>query len=201
MGGGGFGREVYQAVMASPRFRQREGITSIEYLDDGSPALLRAPIATTIDGYDKREGDIGLCAIGSPATRREVVARLSSKGLAFPAFVDDRAEVGDHVVLAEGAIVCCGSVLTVDIALGEHTHINTRCTVGHDVVIGGFCTLSSQCNLTGGVRVGDNVFFGTAATVIPGKSIGTGARVGAGSVVVRNVKADDAVFGNPARRI
>ena len=155
----------------------------------------------TIDGYSKRKGDIGLCAIGAPRARRAVTAHLANEGLAFPAFVDDRARLGDNVSLAEGVVVCCGSVLTVDIALGEHTHVNTQCTIGHDVVIGGFCTLSSQCNLTGGVRVGDDVFFGTAATVIPGKVIGSRARVGAGSVVVRNVKAEDAVFGNPATRI
>jgi sugar O-acyltransferase (sialic acid O-acetyltransferase NeuD family) len=201
VGAGGFGREMYQAVMASPSFRKREGITSIAYLDDGTPPLLRAPIAATIDGYSKLDGDIGLCAIGSPHARRGVVARLATKGLAFPAFVDDRAHVGDNVALPEGAIVCCGSVLTVDIGLGKHVHINTQCTIGHDVVIGDFCTLSPKCNLTGGVRVGDSAFFGTAATVIPGKSIGDGARVGAGSVVVRNVSAEDAVFGNPARRI
>ena len=201
VGAGGFGREMYQAVMATPSFRERHGITSIAYLDDGTPTLLQAPIVATIDGYAKQAGDIGLCAIGSPQARRAVVSRLASKGLVFPAFVDDRAHVGDPVALAEGVVVCCGSVLTVDIEIGAHTHINTHCTIGHDVVIGDHCTLSSQCNLTGGVRVGNGVFFGTAATVIPGKSVGDGARVGAGSVVVRSVKADVTVFGNPAKTI
>lgn len=201
VGGGGFGREVYQAVMDSPRFREQHAVTSIAYLDDGEPQLLRAPVVGTIGGYVKLDGDIGLCAIGNPDARRRVVGRLSSKGLTFPAFIDDRAHVGDHVALSDGVIVCCGSVLTVDISIGSHTHINTRCTLGHDVVMGDFCTVSSQCNFTGGVRVGDDAFFGTACTVIPGKSVGDGARVGAGSVVIRNVKAQHTVFGNPAKAI
>lgn len=201
VGGGGFGREMYQAVMASPRYRERNAITSIAYLDDGTPPLLRAPVAATIEDYVKTDGDVGLCAIGDPKLRRGLVDRLELKGLNFPAFVDDRAAVGEYVDLATGTIVCSNTVLTVDISIGRHTHINTGCTVGHDVVMGDFCTVSSQCNLTGGVRVGDDAFFGTACTIIPGKSIGEGARVGAGSVVVRNVKAQRAVFGNPAREI
>lgn len=202
VGAGGFGREMYQAVLASLRFRADWDITSIGYLDDASaPPLLRAPLVGTVAGYDYTSGDLGLCAIGSPQVRRQVVGSLAARGLRFPAFIDDRAHVGEGVEYGDGLIVGCGSVITVDVKIGEHTHINTYCTVGHDVVIGDFSTFSSQCNLTGGASVGSDVFFGTGATVIPGKSVGDGARVGAGSVVVRSVKTQESVFGNPARRI
>ena len=44
-----------------------------------------------------------------------------------------------------------------------------------------------------------SVFIGSGARVIPGKRVGDGANVGAGSVVIRSVDPGDRVFGNPAR--
>ena len=61
VGGGGFGREVYQAVQASPGFRERHAISSIAYLDDGSPALLRAPVVATIADYAAAHPDLHEC--------------------------------------------------------------------------------------------------------------------------------------------
>lgn len=49
------------------------------------------------------------------------------------------------------------------------------------------------------VIVGDNVWIGNRAIVLPGVTIGDGAVVGAGSVVTRDVPARTVVAGNPAR--
>ena len=43
--------------------------------------------------------------------------------------------------------------------------------------------------------------IGANATILPGITIGEGAMVGAGSVVVKNVPANTTVVGNPAREI
>jgi acetyltransferase-like isoleucine patch superfamily enzyme len=51
------------------------------------------------------------------------------------------------------------------------------------------------------VIVEDEVFIGAGATIIPGITLGKKARIGAGSVVIENVKAGDTVFGNPAKAI
>ena len=49
------------------------------------------------------------------------------------------------------------------------------------------------------VRIGGDVLLGLAAIVLKGVSIGDGAMIGAGSVVVRDVRAGAVVSGNPAR--
>jgi maltose O-acetyltransferase len=49
------------------------------------------------------------------------------------------------------------------------------------------------------ITIGDDVWIGGAAVVLPGVAIGDRAVVGAGSVVTRNVAADAVVAGNPAR--
>lgn len=49
------------------------------------------------------------------------------------------------------------------------------------------------------VDIGEDVWIGGAAIILPGISIGDGAIVGAGSVVTRSVPDGTTVVGNPAR--
>jgi maltose O-acetyltransferase len=49
------------------------------------------------------------------------------------------------------------------------------------------------------IAIGDNVWLGGGAIVLPGVTIGANAVVGAGSVVTRDVPANVVVVGNPAR--
>jgi maltose O-acetyltransferase len=49
------------------------------------------------------------------------------------------------------------------------------------------------------ITIGDNVWLGGGVIVLPGVSIGANTVVGAGSVVVRDLRANVVAVGNPAR--
>lgn len=51
------------------------------------------------------------------------------------------------------------------------------------------------------VTIGEDVWIGGGAILLPGVSVGDGALIGAGAVVTRNVAAKARVVGNPARPI
>jgi maltose O-acetyltransferase len=51
------------------------------------------------------------------------------------------------------------------------------------------------------IAVGDDAWLGGGAIVLPAVTVGARAVVGAGSVVTRDVSADERVAGNPARPI
>lgn len=49
--------------------------------------------------------------------------------------------------------------------------------------------------------IGNNVFLGANAVILPGVNIGDGAIIGAGSVVTKDVEKHTVVAGNPAKEI
>lgn len=49
------------------------------------------------------------------------------------------------------------------------------------------------------VHIGQNVWIGGGAIILPGISVGDDAVIGAGSIVTRDVPAGATVYGNPAR--
>lgn len=49
------------------------------------------------------------------------------------------------------------------------------------------------------MTIGNNVWIGGSAVILPGVTIGDNAVIGAGSVVSRDVPAGTVVVGNPAR--
>jgi sugar O-acyltransferase (sialic acid O-acetyltransferase NeuD family) len=186
-------------VNTSPRWRDSLGVEDIVFVDDNVPKVaVQAPIVSTLLDYVPEESDLVVCAIGSPSVREHVVAVLETKNARMVTFIHDRALLGDNVEIGLGSVICPDVVITSDVRIGSHVHVNIGCSVGHDVHIGDFVTMSPACNLTGQDVLENGVFLGVAVSVIPGKRIGTGSIVGAGSIVVKDVPTRVTTFGNPS---
>ncbi len=104
------------------------------------------------------------------------------------------------------------------IVIGKNTTINPRCRLDSrgGIRIGNFVSISSDSRILtadhdpdspefsgrhGQVVIGDHCFVGTGALILKGVNLGTGAIIGAGSVVTHNVPAGEIWAGNPARKI
>lgn len=51
----------------------------------------------------------------------------------------------------------------------------------------------------GKIKIGDNVYIGNCAFILPGVTIGDNVIVGAGAIVTKSVESGSIVAGNPAR--
>lgn len=72
--------------------------------------------------------------------------------------------------------------------------------VSHGSHIGDFTFLSMASRIGSGTDVGPGVLVGMSATVMTGvRSVGDGAILGAGAVVIGDVDDSDVVAGVPAR--
>ena len=144
-------------------------------------------------------------AVGDPSARRRIATVCATTGLQEAVVVHPRAEISELVTLDPGTIICAGAILTTNIRVGRHVHINLDCTVSHDAVIGDFATLSPGVHISGHVHIGRGAFIGTGANVINGSAdapliIGDNAVIAAGACVTKSVDRSALVAGVPATR-
>lgn len=116
---------------------------------------------------------------------------------------DLRCDYGCNIRLGTGTFINFGCVL-LDCAAIE---VGERCLLGPGVHLY-TATHPNDSDLRARglefarpIRVGDHVWIGGGAIILPGVTIGDAAVVGAGSVVTRDVAAGAVVAGNPARPI
>jgi sugar O-acyltransferase (sialic acid O-acetyltransferase NeuD family) len=200
VGAGGAGREVLAFAQADPQFLKTHDIGEIAFVDD-IVTDATVPVIGTVVGFMPEPNDVVLCTITVTSLRRSIVELLASRGAKFISFIHETAVIGPRVTIGPGAIIYPFCLLTVDISIGAHAFLNTAVAIGHDVIVGDHVTVSGYSQLLGGVHVEDDAWFGTATTTLPGARIGSRSRVGAGSLVLRRVRPDTTVFGNPARTI
>ncbi|MGL5806172.1 MAG: serine O-acetyltransferase, partial [Xenococcaceae cyanobacterium] len=81
------------------------------------------------------------------------------------------------------------------VVIGETAIVGDDCLIYQDVTLGGTGKQSGKRHPT----LGENVVVGTGAKVLGNLLIGNNVRIGAGSVVLRDVPSDCTVVGIPGR--
>ena len=119
----------------------------------------------------------------------KLVARcLSQIGRALTGIeIHPGARIGHSVFIDHG----------MGVVIGETAEIGPRCLLYQGVTLGGTGKEHGKRHPT----LAENVVVGAGAKVLGAISIGTNTRIGAGSVVVRNVESDCTVVGIPGRVI
>jgi len=100
-------------------------------------------------------------------------------------------EIHPAAVLGPGLFIDHG----MGIVIGETAEIGENVSILQGVTLGGTSAKREKRHPT----IGDNVTIGAGAAVLGGFTIGAGSRIGAGSVVVREVPENCVVVGVPGR--
>lgn len=103
--------------------------------------------------------------------------------------------VGNHFFANFGLTILDEALVTI----GAHAYIGPNVSIYTACHPLDAATRNKDIEWSEPVTIGDNVWIGGSATILPGVNIGRNVVIGAGSVVVGNVPDNVVVVGNPAR--
>jgi len=202
VGAGGHGRELFSTLSAinaeSPTWNV------LGFVDDGPLDVdhrhldrvhrLGSSVLGPVDWLAGRDVSVAI-GVGTPEVRRGIVDRLGRPDDAYPAIVHPSVTIGPEVRIGPGVLLYERCVLTTNVTIAAHSHLNVGCAVQHDSTVGSFVQFSPGVFVNGDCAIGDDVFLGTGAIVTRGCALGLASRIGAGAVVMADVPASVTAVG------
>lgn len=202
VGAGDFGREMESLLEMIPQHQRNWDIAG--YLDDNPKALegkeTDYKVIGKVGDYPLTKDDLAILAISDSISREKIYHQLKDR-VTFHTYVHPNVIIFKFCKIGEGSIIVSNDLISNSVTIGKCVIMNQGTQIGHDSVIGDFCSLMSSVDLGGHCQLSEKVFIGTGATLIPGIKVGAEAKIGSGSVVIKNVKEKTTVFGNPAKVI
>ena len=144
--------------------------------------ILDVPIAGGLDLLRSEMYERAEIAIGDNR-KRQRVAHYYKGFCTWVTLIHPFSFVHSTCSIADGTVVFAGVVIHPETIIGEHCIVNTSASVDHDCFLADFVHVGPGVRLTGGVKVEDGAF------------------VGAGAVVIKDVRPYLKAVGVPAKEI
>lgn len=142
-----------------------------------------------------------LVVIGDSRARYELIQRLPKETKYFT-FIHNSAQIlGNDVVIGEGSIICAGCIITTNVSIGKHSHLNLQTTIGHDCVIGDYFTTAPGVKVSGNCKINNCVYIGTNSSIKEKISIHSSSIIGMNAGVVKDINEPGVYVGTPAKLI
>lgn len=206
IGAGGFGREVMEIALdiieqkPETDWRIKGFITDIPG-DFDEKDTLGYDIIGDISNHKISPENVYTFAIADIPFKMKMTQKFLEQGAEFVNIIHPSCVIGRTVKMGIGNIISSRVTITSNVRLGNFTRVGGGTSIAHDVTVGDYSTISGTCGINGYAQVGKGVFMGSHTAICPHAVIGDFANIGAGSVVLRKVKAKTHVFGNPAKKI
>lgn len=190
IGAGGFAREI----------KAHMGDSTIKCFVDNQFWEENYENIYPLSEFDPNKYEV-LVAIGDSKDRFDMVQKLP-KDTKYFTFIHPSAQLlDDNIEIGEGSIICAGCILTTNIKIGKHTHLNLQTTVGHDCEIENYFTTAPGVKISGNCKIYDCVYVGTNASIKQKISIHSLSTIGMNAAVVKNIEEPGIYVGIPAKKI
>jgi sugar O-acyltransferase (sialic acid O-acetyltransferase NeuD family) len=192
IGAGGFAKEVYWSLSLMER------IGTIFFVDDKyyDGSNLTVPLSK----FDPKEYEV-VVAVGEPKDRFDIVNRLPKDTKYFTHIHPSVQILGEDIQIGEGSIICAGTIITTNVTIGKHAHLNLQTTIGHDCEIGAYFTTAPGAKISGNCKIYDCVYVGTNASIKQKLSIHSLTTIGSNAAVVKHIEESGIYVGIPAKKI
>jgi sugar O-acyltransferase (sialic acid O-acetyltransferase NeuD family) len=129
--------------------------------------------------------------------RQSALLKIQAYGLPFAQLIHPGVDIMG-VGLGRDITVYQDGLLFTNATVGEGSVVLARAIVGHGCHVDQCCVIGPGAVINARVELGDGVYFGTNASILPDLKIGPWATIGANSAVVQDVPAGATVMGVPA---
>ena len=194
IGAGGHGKVIADNAI-------KNGYTDICFVDDhATGTCMGFPIVGTgadVSSLDDGKTDF-IIGVGNNEIRKRIA---QAHDVNWVTLVHPSAQIGACVSIGKGTVVMAGAIINPCASIGEHCIINTGAIVEHDNVVEDYVHISPNAALGGAVQVGNLTNVGIGAVVKNNIAICDHCVIGAGAVVVKEIKDSGTYVGVPSREI
>jgi sugar O-acyltransferase (sialic acid O-acetyltransferase NeuD family) len=142
------------------------------------------------------------CAIGKSTVRKSVYEKLSLfANVKLATLIDPTVRIDKSMKIGEGSIICRNCTVTVDSTIGKGVLMNTGASVGHDSLVGDYCTFLTNSIAAGHTTFGTCCEIGSGAFILQGKTIAANTTLAPLSSLLKDITEAGVYAGNPARRM
>lgn len=202
VGTGGFGREVLCCFIDSLKGHTENLSEKVCFMVDDeyySDSTLKGISIIKLSEIQLAKHDL-IIAIGDPKKREDFIKKLPQE-TKFATVIHPNAIISQWVEIGIGSVICAGCIITSDVKIGKHCHLNLNTTIGHDCIIGDYFTTAPSANISGSCTFADRVYIGTNSGIKQKINITSDVTIGMGAVVIKNIFEPGIYVGNPAKRL
>jgi sugar O-acyltransferase (sialic acid O-acetyltransferase NeuD family) len=131
--------------------------------------------------------------------RLELQEKIKKQGFRPLTIIHPSAIIAGNAKIGEGSQILPGAVICAEAKIGRAVIVNTSASVDHESIVEDGAHFMPQATIAGCVKVGRYVQIGSNATIFPRVKIGESAIVGAGSVIMKDVPAQEVWVGVPGK--
>jgi sugar O-acyltransferase (sialic acid O-acetyltransferase NeuD family) len=181
---------------------ESEGLQGVGIVDDSSARwgdeVEGVPVVGGTDQlrehFSGEAFDAAVIAISTSVEARARLRELCRKaGIPLVNVIDPRAKLASGVTIGEGNVICAYTHFGTGTTIGDNNFISAYNSYDHHNVLGSDISTGPGCMTSGEVKIEDRVRLGTGIFVEPKLTLGEGAIVASGAVIVRSVPAGHAV--------
>jgi sugar O-acyltransferase (sialic acid O-acetyltransferase NeuD family) len=181
---------------------ETEGVEGVGIVDDSTARwgdeVDGAPVIGGTDQlrehFEAEAFDAAVIAISTSVDARARLRKLCrDAGIPLENVIDPRSKLGSGVTIGEGNVICAYTHFGTGTTIGDNNFISAYNSYDHHNVLGSDISTGPGCMTSGEVKIEDRVRLGTGIFVEPKLTLGEGAIVASGAVIVRSVPAGHAV--------